>query len=93
MTQVAKMVLVALPGTDTQAYPVRLFPGATAGDLIGVLRDDPEFPAVVSADQHRVVTVLPSGKSFSFDDHDDLYGKVYEKATLELLPRHAPVLG
>jgi hypothetical protein len=94
MTQEIRDVLLRVPGTEIQAHPVRIFPGATIEDLFRVLNEDPEFPKD-KADQtkYQVMRVLGNGKLQLIEQREDMYPLLKNGAVLEIWSNRAPVLG
>lgn len=92
MTRQVKQGLVKVPGAETEAHPVRIFPGATGEALIQVLNRDPEFPPRVSLEQYQVAAILPEGLKV-FEAGEDMYDQIPDRVVLELWSRDAPFLG
>ena len=92
MVQVLKQAFVTVPATEIESHPVDIFPGATVGDLYDALNSDPEFPLQVSINETRVVTHKDGGLQV-FGHNDDIYSVIEERAVLEIMPAHPPVMG
>ena len=93
MAQLIKSALVTIPGSDLQAYPVRIFPETKVKDLTIDLDKDPNFSTPLNINEYRLISVIDNGSSLVFKPTDNLYDNIEDHAALDLLPLEAPKLG
>ena len=86
--------VVAIPGNEDIAYPILVYHGSTAHDLLEALSADPEFPQrSIKPEDWQVTFQRPDGQSYTFERREQLRPTIREGEILELMSANAPQLG